>query len=90
MTETLGLIGAGRIGQALGGLALHAGMDVVVSNSRGPGSLAGLVARWAHGGARPPPEVLPDRPISWWSRCRWAAWPSCPSPNSQARSSSTP
>lgn len=38
MTKTLGLIGAGMIGGAL------AGLDVVLSNSRGPDSLAGLVA----------------------------------------------
>ena len=41
---TLGLIGAGHIGGALAKLAVDAGHDVVVSNSRGPESLSGLVA----------------------------------------------
>jgi predicted dinucleotide-binding enzyme len=41
---TLGLIGAGHIGTALAQTALDAGYDVVISNSRGPESLADLVA----------------------------------------------
>ncbi|MFD4505365.1 NADPH-dependent F420 reductase [Streptomyces sp. NPDC058457] len=45
VTRTLGLIGSGMIGGALAGLAVAAGMDVVISNSRGPESLADLVAR---------------------------------------------
>src|SRR5258705_2320412 len=44
MTEPLGLIGSGMIGSALARLAVAAGLDVVVSNSRGPESLADLVA----------------------------------------------
>jgi predicted dinucleotide-binding enzyme len=44
MTETLGLIGSGMIGSALARLAVAAGLDVVVSNSRGPETLADLVA----------------------------------------------
>ncbi|NGO06751.1 NADPH-dependent F420 reductase [Streptomyces sp. HC44] len=44
-TRTLGLIGSGMIGSALAGLGVAAGLDVVVSNSRGPGTLADLVAR---------------------------------------------
>jgi len=41
---TLGLIGSGHIGSALARLAVAAGHDVVLSNSRGPGTLADLVA----------------------------------------------
>ncbi|WUV68910.1 NAD(P)-binding domain-containing protein [Streptomyces sp. NBC_01478] len=44
MTKTLGLIGAGNIGSALARLAIAAGLNVVVSNSRGPDTLADLVA----------------------------------------------
>lgn len=44
MTETLGLIGSGNIGSALARLAVAAGLDVVLSNSRGPDTLANLVA----------------------------------------------
>jgi len=47
---TLGLIGAGHIGGALAQTALDAGHDVVLSNSRGPETLADLVAALA---ARP-------------------------------------
>ncbi|MFD3377515.1 MULTISPECIES: NADPH-dependent F420 reductase [unclassified Streptomyces] len=44
MTKTLGLIGAGNIGSALARLAVAAGLDVVLSNSRGPETLTDLVA----------------------------------------------
>src|SRR5262245_47903884 len=40
---TIGFIGAGKIGSQLARLAVKNGYDVVVSNSRGPESLAGLV-----------------------------------------------
>jgi len=40
---TLGLIGAGNIGSALARLAVNAGIDVVLSNSRGPETLQDLV-----------------------------------------------
>jgi predicted dinucleotide-binding enzyme len=41
---TLGLIGAGHIGSQVARLAVKSGYDVVLSNSRGPETLAGLVA----------------------------------------------
>ncbi|SDY52638.1 hypothetical protein SAMN05661080_03749 [Modestobacter sp. DSM 44400] len=41
---TIGIIGAGHIGTALATTFLDAGHDVVLSNSRGPETLAGLVA----------------------------------------------
>ncbi len=40
---TLGLIGSGNIGGTLARLAVDAGIDVVLSNSRGPETLADLV-----------------------------------------------
>ncbi|MFJ9088926.1 NADPH-dependent F420 reductase [Streptomyces sp. NPDC102384] len=49
MTATLGLIGAGRIGSTLAKLALAAGIEVVVSNSRGPETLQDLVAELGSG-----------------------------------------
>jgi len=42
--STIGFIGSGNIGGAIARLAVAAGYDVVLSNSRGPESLAGLVA----------------------------------------------
>ena len=42
----IGIIGAGRLGQAMARTALRAGRSVVISNSRGPDSLSG-------GGLRP-------------------------------------
>jgi len=42
---TLGLIGSGNIGGALARLAVDAGLDVVLSNSRGPETLGDLVAQ---------------------------------------------
>ena len=43
VVTTLGLIGSGHIGSQLARLAVRNGYDVVLSNSRGPASLAGLV-----------------------------------------------
>jgi 8-hydroxy-5-deazaflavin:NADPH oxidoreductase len=42
--HTVGFIGSGMIGSALARLAVAAGLDVVLSNSHGPQSLAELVA----------------------------------------------
>ncbi|HWO60047.1 MAG TPA: NADPH-dependent F420 reductase [Umezawaea sp.] len=42
--STVGLIGAGHIGATVARLAVAAGHDVVLSNSRGPETLADLVA----------------------------------------------
>lgn len=42
--KTIGLIGAGNIGSQLARLAVANGYDVVLSNSRGPETLAALVA----------------------------------------------
>jgi len=41
---TIGLVGSGNIGSQLARLAVAHGYDVVVSNSRGPETLADLVA----------------------------------------------
>ncbi|MEU1200665.1 NAD(P)-binding domain-containing protein [Streptomyces sp. NPDC005813] len=41
---TIGIIGAGAVGQALAGRFVAAGEQVVISNSRGPRSLRGLVS----------------------------------------------
>lgn len=43
-TKTIGLIGAGHIGSQLARLAISHGHNVVISNSRGPQTLAALVA----------------------------------------------
>ena len=42
---TIGFIGSGHIGSTLARLAIDAGYDVVLSNSRGPDTLADLVGR---------------------------------------------
>lgn len=44
MSLTLGIIGSGMIGSAVARLAVAAGLEVVLSNSRGPETLADLVA----------------------------------------------
>jgi len=41
--RSVGIIGAGRIGQAMAGIARRAGRQVVIANSRGPQSLAAVV-----------------------------------------------
>ncbi|MDX6539026.1 MAG: 8-hydroxy-5-deazaflavin:NADPH oxidoreductase [Gaiellales bacterium] len=42
-TRSVGIIGAGRIGQAMAQTALRAGRQVVIANSRGPESLTSVV-----------------------------------------------
>ena len=55
---TLGLIGAGHIGSQLARRAIADGMDVVLSNSRGPATLAELVAELGeHARAATPAEA---------------------------------
>jgi predicted dinucleotide-binding enzyme len=44
MTTTIGLIGAGHIGSQIARVAVSHGLAVVISNSRGPETLATLVA----------------------------------------------
>lgn len=44
MIKTIGIIGSGHIGGALARLAVAAGLDVVLSNSRGPDTLAEFTA----------------------------------------------
>jgi 3-hydroxyacyl-CoA dehydrogenase len=44
MAQTIGFIGSGAIGSTLARLAVAAGLNVVLSNSRGPDTLAELVA----------------------------------------------
>jgi 8-hydroxy-5-deazaflavin:NADPH oxidoreductase len=56
--KTIGLIGAGHIGSQLARLAVKNGYDVVISNSRGPETLADLVHELGpHARAATPPEA---------------------------------
>ena len=45
----VGIIGAGRLGQAMARTARRAGRDVVIGNSRGPESLASVVSAFGEG-----------------------------------------
>jgi 8-hydroxy-5-deazaflavin:NADPH oxidoreductase len=47
--KSVGIIGAGRIGQAMAQTALRAGRQVVIANSRGPESLASVVQELGDG-----------------------------------------
>jgi predicted dinucleotide-binding enzyme len=49
MTVSVGIIGAGRLGQAMAQTALRAGRRVVIANSRGPESLASVVSALGDG-----------------------------------------
>ncbi len=58
MSQTLGIIGSGNIGTALARLAIAGGLRVVLSNSRGPETLAALVAELGeHATAATPTEA---------------------------------
>lgn len=48
-SQTVGIIGAGNIGSTVAKLALDAGHRVVIANSRGPETLADLVAQLGEG-----------------------------------------
>ena len=45
----IGIIGAGRLGQAMARVAIRAGRSVVVANSRGPESLTSVVSALGEG-----------------------------------------
>ena len=47
--KSIGIIGAGRIGQAMAETALRAGRQVVIANSRGPESLMSVVGALGDG-----------------------------------------
>jgi 8-hydroxy-5-deazaflavin:NADPH oxidoreductase len=49
VTDSVGIIGAGRLGQAMARTALRAGRRVVIANSRGPESLASVVSTLGEG-----------------------------------------
>ena len=49
MTGSVGIIGAGRLGQAMARSALRAGRRVVIANSRGPESLVSVVSELGDG-----------------------------------------
>jgi 8-hydroxy-5-deazaflavin:NADPH oxidoreductase len=58
VAKTLGLIGSGMIGSTLARLAVAAGWNVVLSNSRGPETLGDLVAELGeHARAATPAEA---------------------------------
>jgi hypothetical protein len=48
-TKTVGIIGAGRIGQVMARIALRGGREVVLANSRGPESLTAVVQELGEG-----------------------------------------
>ncbi|MGX1544876.1 NAD(P)-binding domain-containing protein [Streptomyces adustus] len=77
MPRTLGLIGSGAIGTSLARLAVTAGLDVVLSNSRGPETLTELVDTLSsHARAATPAEAAHAVP--------------CPSPETARRPRSRP
>jgi 8-hydroxy-5-deazaflavin:NADPH oxidoreductase len=49
VTDSVGIIGAGRLGQAMAWTALRAGREVVIANSRGPESLTSVVSALGDG-----------------------------------------
>ena len=55
--DLVGIIGAGRLGQAMARTALRAGRRVVIANSRGPDSLTGVVSEL---GDRAEAGTVPD------------------------------
>ena len=63
---TVGLIGSGNIGSTVARLAVDAGHDVVLSNSRGPETLQALVDDLgSHARAGTATEAATDGDIVW-------------------------
>ncbi len=86
---TIGFIGSGHIGSTLAKLAVDAGYDVVMSNSRGPETLQDLVDELGPRAAPRPPRRRPAGDLVVVT-VPLKASVTCPSPRSRARSSSTP
>ncbi|MER6952223.1 NAD(P)-binding domain-containing protein [Nonomuraea sp. NPDC000554] len=63
MPQTLGLIGSGMIGSSVARLAVAAGLEVVLSNARGPETLADLVADLGGRAARAGDLVVAAIPV---------------------------
>jgi 8-hydroxy-5-deazaflavin:NADPH oxidoreductase len=63
VTDSVGIIGAGRLGQAMARTALRAGRDVVIANSRGPESLASVVSELGDGASAGAVEEAGSRGI---------------------------
>jgi len=62
-SESIGIIGAGRIGQAMARTALRAGRPAVISNSRGPETLTSLVETLGDGVSAATVEQASAAPI---------------------------
>jgi len=62
---TIGFIGSGHQGGTVARLAVGAGYEVVLSNSRGPQTLDDLVEALGPRG-RGPPRRRPRRQATWW------------------------
>src|SRR4029077_18705785 len=62
-SDPVGIIGAGRLGQAMARTALRAGRSVVIANSRGPESLASVVSALGDGVSAGTVEEAPSAPI---------------------------
>ena len=63
MSSRVGIIGAGRLGQAMARTALRAGREVVLANSRGPESLSSEVATLGDGATAGTVEQAAQDPI---------------------------
>jgi hypothetical protein len=62
MTD-VGIIGAGRLGQAMARVALRAGRSVVIANSRGPESLTSVLSALGEGASAGAPADAADAAI---------------------------
>ena len=78
--STIGLIGAGNIGSQVARAVIAAGYDVVISNSRGPDTLADLIADLGPR-ARAAQRTGRRLRVTWWSS------PSRSKPSSTSQSS---
>ena len=80
-SDPVGIIGAGRLGQAMARTALRAGRSVVIANSRGPEALTSVVsalgkgvsARCSRSTTRSPASTSSDSNASWGTRGRGQA-----------------
>ena len=65
--STIGLIGAGNIGSQVARAVIAAGYDVVIGDSRGPDTLADLIADLGPRGQGGQRRTGRRRRVTWWS-----------------------